>query len=83
MQLYLTPFKSQPKEEDSDNGQYEFLKLKKTSKMTLNMCQIFSQLNSERWDINQRRFSCEEYECFLGIVIESEACFLSIIKDQS
>jgi hypothetical protein len=51
--------------------------------MTLNMCQIFSQLNSERMDFNQRRFSCEEYECFLDIVIESEACCLSMIKDQN
>jgi hypothetical protein len=83
MQLCFTPFKSQPKKEDSDDGQYEFLKLKKTSKMTLNMCQIFSQLNSERWDINQRLFSCEEYKCFLGIVIESEACCLSIVRDQN
>lgn len=79
MHLFYRPFNSKPKKEDTDNGQYEFLKMKKITKMNNSMCEIFNKLNIETWKINDKKFTVDEYKTFLAMVIEAEAYSVTIM----
>ena len=45
MQVLFKPFKAFPKKVDTDTGQYEYIKMQKSARMNLKMCEIFDKLN--------------------------------------